>query len=89
MQRGAPMLPPRTPNYGKTPKYIEEFKNEAKKKEDDRIEAKAAMKRPPGTKVLPEEERIATLEQLAANKKEVTKLLNQMPISMRTESLRR
>jgi hypothetical protein len=53
------------------------------------MEAKAAMKRPPGTKVLPEEERIATLEQLAANKKEVTKILNQMPISMRTESLRR
>ena len=56
---------------------------------EDRIEAKEAMKRPPGTKVLPEADRISTLESLHANKKEVTKLLNQMPISMRTESLRR
>jgi hypothetical protein len=83
------MLPPKTPNYGKTPKYIEEYKNEAKMKEADRIEAKVALKRPPGTRVLPESERISTLESLSANKKEVTKILNQMPISMRTESLRR
>jgi hypothetical protein len=89
MSRGAQMLPPRTPNYGKTPKYIEEYKNEAKMKEEDRIEAKIALKRPPGTKVLPESERISTLETLNSNKKEVTKILNQMPISMRTESLRR
>jgi len=26
------MLPPRTPNYGKTPKYLEKFKEEAKLK---------------------------------------------------------
>ena len=90
MYKGGPqMLPPRTPNYGKTPKYIEEYKNEAKKKQDDRLEAKDAARRPPGTKVLPEEERISTLETLHANKKEVNKILNQMPISMRTESLRR
>ena len=89
MEKGPQMLPPRTPNYGKTPKYIEEYKNEAKKKEEDRIEAKDAAKRPPGTRVLPEEERVSTLETLHANKKEVNKLLCQMPISMRTESLRR
>jgi len=70
------MLPPRTPNYGKTPKYIEEYKNEAKMKEADRIEAKFALKRPPGTRILPESERISTLETLNANKKEVNKILN-------------
>jgi len=26
------MLPPKTPNYGKTPKYLEKFKEEAKLK---------------------------------------------------------
>jgi len=26
-------LPPRTPNYGKTPKYIEKYKEEAKVRE--------------------------------------------------------
>jgi len=32
------------------------------KKQEDQLEAKAASKRPAGTKVLPEEERISTLE---------------------------
>jgi len=53
------------------------------------MEAKEALKRPPGTKVLPEDQRISTLESLYANKKEISKMLNQMPISMRTESLRK
>ena len=69
------MLPPRTPNYGKTPKYIEEYKNQAAKKEEDRMEAKAALRRPAGTKLLPEADRISTLESLNANKKEVMKML--------------
>ena len=82
-------LPPKTPNYGKTPKYIEKFKEEAKQKEDARMEAKAAKQRPPGTRVMPEEERISTMDTLKKNKEEVTKILMQMPISMRTESLKK
>ncbi len=31
-QRNVGMLPPRTPNYGKTPKYLEKYKEEAKLK---------------------------------------------------------
>ncbi len=31
-QKNLGMLPPRTPNYGKTPKYLEKFKEEAKHK---------------------------------------------------------
>ena len=84
-----PALPPKTPNYGKTPKYIEKYKEEAKAAADAKEELKAAKLRPPGTKVLPEDERVATLENLEKNKKEITKILMQMPISMRTESLRR
>ena len=80
--------PPKTPNYGKTPKYLHKFKEEAKQKEERKIEEKAAKQRPPGTRVLPESERIQTLEKLQRNKGEVLKILNQLPISMRTESLR-
>lgn len=75
MQKGPSNLPPKTPNYGKTPKYLEEYKKQAQKKEEDKAEAAAALKRPPGTRQLPEEERISTLETLNQNKKEVTKLL--------------
>ena len=82
-------LPPKTPNYGKTPKYIAKFKEEAKCKEDARMEAKAARHRPAGTKILPESERIETLESLEKNKREVTRMLMTMPISMRTESLKK
>ena len=82
-------LPPKTPNYGKTPKYLAKFKEEAKQKEERKIEEKAAKHRPPGTRVLPESERIQTLEKLQKNKGEVLKILNQLPISMRTESLRK
>ena len=82
-------LPPKTPNYGKTPKYIAKFKEEAVAKEDARLEAKAAKNRPAGTRLLPDEERISSLEALNKNKKEVTRILMQMPISMRTESLRK
>ena len=82
-------LPPRTPNYGKTPKYIEKYKEEAKVIKEIKLEEKAAKNRPVGTKVLPESERIATLETLLRNKKDVTTILNQLPISMRTENLKK
>ena len=29
-QNNKPMLPPKTPNYGKTPKYLNKYKEEAK-----------------------------------------------------------
>jgi hypothetical protein len=32
MQKGP--LPPKTPNYGKTPKYITKYKEEAKSREE-------------------------------------------------------
>ena len=57
-------LPPRTPNYGKTPKYIEKYKEEAKQRELTKEEERAAKFRPVGTKVMPEAERIRTLEDL-------------------------
>jgi hypothetical protein len=42
-------LPPKTPNYGKTPKYLEKYKEEFKQQEMKRQEEKAASLRPPGT----------------------------------------
>ena len=39
---------------------------------------------PPGTKLMPEEERLKTLEDLIKNKKVVNDLLMKLPISMQT-----
>ena len=48
------------------------------------------MKRaPPGTRLIPEDERIKTLADLQSNKVEVGKILMKMPISMRTQSLQK
>ena len=80
-------LPPKTPNQGKVPKYLQKFKDEARIKEDARLEAKAQKNRPAGTRLMPEEERVATLETLNKSRKDITKILCQMPISMRTQSL--
>ena len=94
----APKLPPRMPkgtheskNFGKVPKYLEKFKEEAKAKEDAIAEEKARklQNQPPGTRLLPEDERLKTLEDLKANKIKVNDLLMKMPISMRTENLRK
>lgn len=49
---------------------------------------KAKSKLPPGTRQLPEEERIQTLESLVSTRKELNSILDSMPISMRTEGLR-
>uniref|UniRef100_A0A7S3IPS6 Enkurin domain-containing protein n=1 Tax=Strombidium inclinatum TaxID=197538 RepID=A0A7S3IPS6_9SPIT len=81
-------LPPKTPNYGKTPKYIEKFKAEAREKAILKEEERAAKYRPPGTKQISEEERVRTLEQLLVNKNEVMKMLMQLPITLRTDSLK-
>ena len=51
-------------------------------------EERAAKFRPAGTKVLSDQERIRTLDELERNKKAVTTLLMQLPISMRTENLK-
>ena len=83
------MLPPKTPNYGKTPKYIEKYREEAKVRQYNKDEERAAKNRPPGTRLLEEPDRISTLEALIKNKAEVLKMLTQLPISMRTENLKR
>lgn len=43
-------LPPKTPNYGKTPKYIEKYREEAKVRQVNKDEERAAKHRPPGTR---------------------------------------
>ena len=51
--------------------------------------ARKLRNQPPGTVLMEESERLATLEDLEKNKIEINNILMKMPISMRTESLRR
>ena len=43
---------------------------------------------PKGTRLMVEEERVSTLEQLQANKVEIQAMIEKMPISMRTDALK-
>lgn len=55
--------------------------------EQQRQELKEKKKLPAGTRQIPEEERVQTLEELNATKRELVNLLGQLPISMRSEAL--
>ena len=61
----APQNPNETPNhknYGKVPKYIEKYKEEAKDLAKKREELRAKKLMPAGMVQMPEVERVATLE---------------------------
>jgi hypothetical protein len=51
-------------DFGKVPKYLSKFKTEAEILEQQRADEKNKHKLPPGTRLIPEEERIRTLEDL-------------------------
>ena len=51
-------------DYGKVPDYLEKFKDEMKISESKKLEEKEKAKLPPGTRMMSEEERVQTLEDL-------------------------
>ena len=80
---------PRHKDYGKVPKYIEKYKEEAEDLAQKRAELKAKKELPPGMKKMDEAERVKTLEDLQSTKRELHSLLQGMPISMRSEALKK
>lgn len=75
-------------DYGKVPTYINKIKSEMKMTEEKREEARAKARMPPGTRMMTEEERVSTLEELQRQKVEVSDILFSLPISMKTEALK-
>ena len=71
-------------NYGKVPEYIKQYELEREIKKEEIKKQEAAAKYPKGTKLLSEEERINTLNGLINSKKEMTNLLEKLPITTRT-----
>ena len=75
-------------NFGKVPAYIQKYREEQKMTEEQKEEERAKAKMPPGTRLMTEEERISTLEQLSKQRQEIQDFLFDLPISMRTEALK-
>ena len=76
-------------NYGKTPEYLKQFKlEEIKRKEYEKI-LEEESNYPPGTKLLSENERINTLNNLIETKKGIINILEKMPITKRIQSIKK
>ena len=77
------------PNYGKVPQYLEEFKNQRDVQEERRKYQEELAKCPPGMKLMPEQERVETLEILQRGKDEVWQAINKLPIASNTLTVQR
>jgi hypothetical protein len=71
-------------NYGKVPAYIDKFNKE---REDERVRRQLAeeqAKLPPGTRLMPEDERVKTLEDLLQAKKQCNNELEKLPVVVKS-----
>ena len=68
--------------FGKTPKYLISFKEEAELQKQIEKQRKLEAKNPKGTRQISEEERVMTLNKLIENKNEIQNLIEKLPISM-------
>jgi len=71
-------------NYGRVPNYLNKFNRE---REEDAIRKMVEEERsrmPPGTRLMPEEERLETLKDLQDSYKEVNNTLEKLPVISKT-----
>ncbi len=70
------------------PKYLAKYKEEAEQLANKRAELKAKKAIPKGMRMVSEQERVSTLEELVKTKKELNDILMHMPISLQTNGLK-
>ena len=75
-------------NFGKVPAYLNKYKEEAETLAQKREDLKAKRALPKGMRQVPEDERIATLEDLTESRKELNAILQTMPISLQSNGLK-
>ncbi len=75
-------------DYGKVPKYLKEMKMKAEILKDLQNKKKEEQKYPKGTRLLSEEERLLTLNKLKESKRELENLIEKLPITLNSLSLR-
>ena len=75
-------------DFGKVPKYLQEMKIKAEILKDIEKKKKEEEKYPKGTRLLSEEERLFTLQKLKESKKELENIIEKLPITLNSLSLR-
>lgn len=79
-------------NYGKIPRYIQKYDKQREDQAVQRMIEEEKAKHPPGTRLMPEDERLETLKDLQESRKEINTAIEKMPVVSRTmagEKLRR
>ena len=76
-------------DFGKIPDYIKKYEMERELQKEELKRKEEESKIPKGTKLLSEEERLATLNGLIKNKNEITNQLEKMPITNRTMAIQK
>lgn len=74
-------------DYGKVPKYLQKFNKDREDKEKQRLIDEENKKCPPGTRKMPEEERLKMLDELKETKKNIEAEIMKFPISMKTKAI--
>ena len=74
--------------FGKIPKYIQNMKDEEKKKKEIEKIKKETSKYPKGTRLLSEEERLFTLEKLKQRKNDINQILEKISLTCDTIAFR-
>ena len=73
-------------NFGKLPRYLIQRKLQLAEDYERRRELEREALAPPGTRLMPEDERLQTLEMLEQNKEEVERHLKSLPFVVETPS---
>lgn len=74
-------------NFGKTPEYLAQYKLEEERRKEYQKLKEEEKTYPKGTKLVSEEERLKTLQDLIQTKKEIETILEKMPITQRSLSV--
>jgi hypothetical protein len=71
------------------PNYLNKYKHEADERAERIRRQEEESKIPPGTRLMGEEERMSTLQDLLTTKKDLINMLERMPIANRTQAAER
>lgn len=71
-------------NYGKVPRYIQKYDRKREELHVQKMIEEERAKHPPGTRLMPEEERLETLKDLKESRKEINTAIEKMPVVSRT-----
>jgi hypothetical protein len=81
--------PTKHQSYGEVPLYLQERRLMWEIEEEEKMRRAPDPSCPPGMKLMPEEERVGTLDVLSQSKEETTRALQRMPFVLETPSQRK